>query len=763
MSRPFVVCCAAAAVCLVPAALPQPATPSPCDSALAGRAAAGPGRYCLVVEFREGKVARSNRSAFSPGTSPFPAGAAGEIEKLLDAELAKLDKPYVTAIDPSKPLVGDEALRAFTGTFADYFAALVGFCSAQEDRCLRPPDMTLSAESGIFREFSLFKNRLPLLFTQFADPEQGIAVFEIPPPFDAKKLVFRFPNLAAPPVKREGQLRKWLSSLNGHLWQSSEIRARVVEFYDTLGLDAFVLPQAETMSIEIDEARLVRRIVFRTGLPVEGTEVDWSKAEKALYSVLPDQLFRRYVSRREAIRHRLSGIAGIPSLEFQEDLQLDETAPQPFNSLRIPVQQLLLQQVGFSLDVAEAGSVGADNRVFRLVDLKLLELSETTATEGLPPPTPALTDPRGHVQAHAAETSANPSLRPRRPAEVEALPEYCCSPAAGARPKNRYAGFGGQYAPGQGLRLFGLTQAPLPSAFGQSSVSIRGGQAGPGQSVLSGSFFSDYLLFERLHRRMSVQFQGGADSQVNRILGGRQLNERRLGALGRFELEFFRSLNGQLLKVFTEVRRETVGLGPRGGDAIKTNLSALDIGGVYLFESSGNPYPWTLRWEPTLRLAPKVAGNQDGFGRAAMALRGHKALPGGFALDAGARFERASARTPLFELPSLGGAESLRGFRRDDALGTGLWSIQPELWSPVRLGSSEFVRKSLKLAMFLDAGNVSGGIAPKAAARVSPGLGLRILYGPAVIRADWAYGLGQALTGGSRGKFNFSVTTNLPI
>jgi hypothetical protein len=40
---------------------------------------------------------------------------------------------------------------------------------------------------------------------------------------------------------------------------------------------------------------------------------------------------------------------------------------------------------------------------------------------------------------------------------------------------------------------------------------------------------------------------------------------------------------------------------------------------------------------------------------------------------------------------------------------------------------------------------------------------LRFLYGPAVLKFDWGYGIGPAATGGSRGKFVLSVSMNLPL
>jgi len=119
--------------------------------------------------------------------------------------------------------------------------------------------------------------------------------------------------------------------------------------------------------------------------------------------------------------------------------------------------------------------------------------------------------------------------------------------------------------------------------------------------------------------------------------------------------------------------------------------------------------------------------------------------------DESARFENALGYPPIFELPSFGGADTVRGFRADDALGRRLWAAQSEIWR-------SFPRVApLKLATFLDAGGAYQTVGSEPGARTGLGTGLRLDLRVAVLKLDWAYGFGPAATGGSRGKFYFNA------
>jgi hemolysin activation/secretion protein len=149
----------------------------------------------------------------------------------------------------------------------------------------------------------------------------------------------------------------------------------------------------------------------------------------------------------------------------------------------------------------------------------------------------------------------------------------------------------------------------------------------------------------------------------------------------------------------------------------------------------------------------------------------HQKLPRRFELDIGGRVEAAGRATPLFELPSFGGSDTVRGFRRDDALGRKLWSLQHELWVPLPVGGSDqdagplraLLRQSVKLAPFVDVGGLYGAVRGRAGARAGAGLGLRLVYSPLVFKLDFGYGFGGAATDARRGKVHFGVVSNLPF
>jgi outer membrane protein assembly factor BamA len=149
--------------------------------------------------------------------------------------------------------------------------------------------------------------------------------------------------------------------------------------------------------------------------------------------------------------------------------------------------------------------------------------------------------------------------------------------------------------------------------------------------------------------------------------------------------------------------------------------------------------------------------------------------------DISGRFQLASSMTPVFDLPSLGGGESVRGFQTDDALGRKLWSLQSELWAPVPFtlaatqqsgGARWFLRQNVRLAGFFDAGGVwdtnlalSPGLAiPGTSAlpgfRKGAGAGIRFIQGPITLKFDWAYGFGHGAFGDGHGRFYIGVSTN---
>jgi hypothetical protein len=277
-------------------------------------------------------------------------------------------------------------------------------------------------------------------------------------------------------------------------------------------------------------------------------------------------------------------------------------------------------------------------------------------------------------------------------------------------------------------------------------------------------------LFRKLHRRLSLQFSGGADSNPNRVMAGQEQDERRDGGSGRLEFEPFRDRRGSLLRFYAEGRRTTVAL--RENDALKTkqNLTTLDLGSLYLFQSREAEFPRRVRLEPVVRFGMPLGSTSPSYRRLTITGNIHQSLPRRLAADISGTLKIASAGTPMFELPSFGGVDQVRGFRRDDALGRRLWSLQSEVWIPLPhtatdqdAGLKTFLRDNVRLAPFVDVGGLYAATGSTPGLRSGYGLGLRVIYNVVILKVDYAYGVGPAATSGSRGKFYFSIGSNLPL
>lgn len=694
-----------------------------------------PNSYCVTLQVKDGALVR---------TSPAqPSDAA------FDKLLAKLPKPYQLTLTPedlAKDTAGTfvfagaalQAVRTASGAIVEYFPTLQAWCDAYQ-QCQTSADIVLSdSTAGIFQRFTTFQDD-GFLFSPDSgalNVEAGTVTFRLAPEFDAEKVKIETPASnpadAAPRIKN---LRRWLKTLDKTRWNRPNINARVVAFYSSLGLDAIVQSSIEELTITIIEGARLDSLAFPYGLPVKNQTADWNKVDQALYATLPDSAFRDgYLAHRDAARARLDATS-TPSLSLADDLAIPLTNSPFLSRTRLPIQQLLLQQMNFSLAVTTPALKPISNTLFSTASLRLEDISAAPPAANAVKSAPATTDANGYVTPTAA------TITPTQAPPIKFSKDGCIDDP-GQKPKSRYAGFGVAYKPGQGVRFFGLGQ----QNFSNSGLSTRIGQGGPGTALATVNFSTDYIAFSRLHRRLAFSLEGGTDSEANRFLNGTKTNEQRTGARAHLELELFRDRRGHLLKFFTEAARTKVTL------TQISHTNTLDLGAVHTYESSGTPYPWTWRFEPTLRWGVATA-TVPTHQRATATARFHKTLPRGFATDIGAQAAFASVSTPLFDRPSLGGADSLRGFRRDDAIATRLWTLQPELWAPLHANN-------IKLALFHDLG-AAGDLT--ATPRRGPGLGIRYLAGPAVLRVDWAYGFGPAATGGSRGKFYFSVTTNLPF
>lgn len=813
-------------VCCASAVAGQGQDPSACELAVSadGNQPANNSLLCIRLKLVEGKVTLA-KAAFTASPEfrkrirqPLPETEQALLEQLRQA-LQTAERPYRYALG-AEELAADNAgmlndpatqeLRTFSGAWETYLNKFIDWVAANDTRL--PVEEVLINQAfvrgfgltepgvpkaGLFAGLVVAAQTTPLLFDEGEidrryDAQAGTMKISVADPIsdwaDPAQAQILLPDFIGKPAEvaetaeeqqrraaRVRRLQRELQPLAGTLFCPKCYEDRLRDFYQRLGLAMEVqgLPQAlpfitignakAPLTITIIEAPRIARIVL------EPEAVAPKEIDKVLYNLLDDAAFRAYVRNRDPIMASLPEDASHltwRSFNFQDNLH---RAGPYLNLVKLQIQQLQLAQLGY-LASYEIGEADSTRRVNVNLLVRRLPPQPETVKENTPDAAPPLADEAGVVRPQAQQQENKTDFDPASPADRR------------VKEKNLFLGGGFEYLPGQGVRFFGLVQrSRLISPLADGSVidlSLKaGGQQGAG-ALGAGNFFADYIFFNQLHRRLSVQFSVASDVQAKRALADSPAedlltDERRSTGQLRVEFEPFRDLGGRLLRFHLEARHVTVELNPETQSAAltvsKQNLNTLEWGALYLSETSEVELPRRLRLEPLMKFGLGAAAKEPQFRKFSLRGNFHQMLPRRWELDVSGVVAQASENTPLVELPSFGGEDVVRGFRRDDALGRRLWSLQNELWLPLPLNKEtqnsvkRLLREKVKLAPFVDVGGVYETHTSTPGTRAGVGAGLRIIYNPIVFKVDYAYGFGTAGTGGSRGKFYFTITTNLPF
>jgi hypothetical protein len=703
------VACTLACLCIAPRAVAQTKQ----LACLAPRDPASFGKMCVRLAVRDGRIVALDTAFWIPPAFTPPLNRA-ELLTQLTKLLATLPKPYIAALAPGEQdaALTDAAtntLRTFNGSIGEYAVPMQTWSDSNPKR-LQPGDILTDGSNFFAPMVGSMKNFTLIYDQQLSSLDQSLAIFRFPNPFHSATVVLQLPNTASPAqAARIRALRRALAPLDGTLWNGDAIVERLQDYYQRLGLNAQIatLPSGDNTVVISEGARIA--LVILPEPDVTDHDVD-----KILWIVLSQRDFNT------AMKHRPALVDGVRTVDYVRDLGY-RAGDEPYALAgRLQDQQTLLSEIGFVASVIPDATRSGTTQIYQ--DLRVQK-----------PATPA--------------------------------------PAGGATPtrdKPWYIGGGVEYRPGQALRVFGiLRRSRVRFPFEQGSFS---GQLGyPSGGVRSLNYSADYLNFERFHQRLSVRLNGSTDVNQHRFLLGNKLDERRTGGFGQLMWEPFHDLNGGLLQITTEARRATVTLNSNTATASKINLSTLRVGGLYLFQSALSEFPRTFKIEPFIEAGLGFAATEKPFALAGLSANYHQSI-GAVAPDITAHFQNASRDTPLVELPSFGGADVVRGFRADDAIGRRVWSLQNELWLPLRPAPEQApankilaILSQLKLAPFVDFGGAYQTLASAPGLRAGPGLGLRLVRSKIVFKLDWAYGFGDAATSGSRGKFYFTVVSNLPF
>lgn len=740
-------------------------------------------RLCITLEIRDGRIAFNRaQSRFSPSTlftqrlSITTAQAEDflfvELQQLLDT----LSKPYRFALSdteranddqgkPNDPLTN--AIRTASKSWTDYLHQFEEWATSTGKELGVGeifPEAEATAPGQLMFPIATAQESTALLIYEDSgyDPAEGVVRFSVADPINdwtnADQVQILLPGVtdASKKEARLKRIRQILQPLSGRPRCLDCLRNRITAFYRRLGLTPnpiFDNKGSSPLLITIIEGA---RIVGVSWLTLKDYDPN---IDKVLYSLLTDQAFRSYLKNRTEVRTQK---------QFNYVQRTGRAGPY-LNETRLQIQQLLVNQLGYTVSFSFAPNNDEPlASSFNLTIQKNSDLDEDNAatpeTNNVTPESaPATANPEGVVTAHEQEKESATEFKPEEKTEEKNDDS--------TKDKKHYLGGGIEYSPGQDVRFFGLGQRSrfplLPDSV--NNFSVKGGGQGTAGGLGSINYFSDYVFFNTLHRRVSLQLTVASDLDANRNLSGPPVNQRNTGGLARVEFEPFRDRASSLLRFYAEGRHDTISLQSNLQPTMKMNLTTLDVGAFYLFENTKVENPRRIRVQPLLRFGLGLAADEPRFTKWLATGSFHQMLPGRFELDISGRAETASKQTPSFELPSFGGAEVVRGFRRDAGLGRKLWSLQNELWIPLPIGNDfsqglkAMLREKVKVASFVDVGGLYDTVNVSPGTRTGLGLGVRFIYNPIIFKIDYGYGFGATANSGSRGKFYFSLGSNLPF
>lgn len=539
-----------------------------------------------------------------------------------------------------------------------------------------------------------------------------------------------------------------LKPLRGEVWDLDRIRRQLG---DLLGLVGFRVT-SKTPADEVDEvvlqgkdattgqdmqpppdasARVVidgpaRVSVIQFGFPRDERAPDdkttadvaaeRAAAMKVLYLLLPDDAFR-------AVRAHPDWLETI-------DGAFASGAAARFHILRLTEHPPWNQG---------AGAPYSHRMRTRLAAITPLGFAANLASDAEPPADGAW----ARVQLDRADDASAPKAESDGKSDGEGKPAAATKNGAPVpiAPRHTLLIGGGDEAHRPAEAFIEYSQARL---LGDDAITVRAGTRG--KTIISGLYEKDFVNFAGIGRRLTLSVQGASDYTPEIPDGATRKDERRVGGSVAASLQLFRDLDDQSLRLNATLGYEDVSTDAGTGAPAQpaTRISHATLGAAYAWIGGDTLNRPNLAVEPSLTAA-WGDGATPSYWKGA--LRGvlHDKFETFFEYDARVALDRASDRTPVTERPRLGGAESLRGLRSDAASGTFVWSVQNELWIPLRFadrlapGVDAMLRDKLKLAAFVDMGGASRNQQELPKLNVGVGLGLRFTPNDAMsLRLDWA-------------------------
>lgn len=562
------------------------------------------------------------------------------------------------------------------------------------------------------------------------------------------------------------QTKQILKGLDHTLWFKKAILSKIERHYFLLNniLDYTI---GDTSILVLPNK--IARVLVSTDQP--------EQVDQIYYNLLPTNLFRRYLKTPKSALTIGDSLSSRPKFNFDLMKQggLAQGLLPVFETDIFQWHQLQLNKLSYSLKVDATPSTvfkQQDERAHleQYIDVIADKIEGAQAKDSsnvkvaMPMPNtdgvmgaPGQFNPQngmGHQTPMEPSERKNPGLR------------------------RNYLGLGFGYYIQDAFQVNGIYQRLMKNS---STLSAKFGYTFNEQGTVNGglfvsaNYFQDYVFFNTLKKRMSIQLTANSLFSGNRVFEGESYKERRNGGKILSELEWFKNLNGnQLLSRLSFTAQEVSLSRNLVVDKSSTSISYLELDVVHNYFKNRAQTSTRLLIEPNFKLGWTSANGGktvNMYTISNLQLRFRQDLPKGFVLSLAGQSEYDSPKTPFFEQFALQNSLN-RGFKEDAAIGRFNWTLQPEFWTPVpQLGAkwgkiNQFLSQNIRFAVFTDISYIdkvwasNGG---KRATWYSPGLGIRYLKSPTQINLDWAYGITDPSLSSPRGQFSINLIVNGPL
>lgn len=248
----------------------------------------------------------------------------------------------------------------------------------------------------------------------------------------------------------------------------------------------------------------------------------------------------------------------------------------------------------------------------------------------------------------------------------------------------------------------------------------------------------------------------------NRQLGAVETDQRQTGFSTTVGIRPLHLEPPHALRLEVGLKSERTALDQVPAGEEEGSTDTMDIGATYEWRHTYGRPSLTARLTPRVDFSLRARGGERTFVRPGLDATLHARFPSGIETHLHAVGGTIDRHVPSFEQWSLGGANTVRGFREDSFLGRSLAAVQAEIWFPfLRQGpiapppegqpwdrqNAPFeppAARLFKWALFADGGYLSGTTVGGAAEIAGVGIGLRFLvpHHPFVVKVDYGRGLG---------------------